>query len=51
MLDTRLFGRDKQSVGDKLPLNTDNWNGYPLEREKFYEVLAEFQSKPGRLLW
>ncbi len=34
----------KQLAGSKLPTNTDQWDGYPVEREKFYKVISESQS-------
>ena len=34
----------KQLAGEKLPTNTDQWDGYPVEREKFYEKIAKSQS-------
>ena len=34
----------KQLAGEKLPTNTDQWDGYPAEREKFYEIISKSQS-------
>ena len=34
----------KQLAGEKLPTNTDQWDGYPLEREKFYDAISKSQS-------
>ena len=34
----------KQLAGEKLPTNTDQWDGYPAEREKLYKVISESQS-------
>lgn len=34
----------KQLAGEKLPTNTDQWDGYPVEREKFYEAISKSQS-------
>ena len=33
----------KQLAGEKLPTNTDQWDGYPAEREKFYEDCADIK--------
>ena len=33
-----------QLVGKKLPWNTDQWDGYPREREKFYRIIKNSQS-------
>ena len=34
----------KQLAGEKLATNTDQWDGYPYEREKLYKVLSNSQS-------
>ena len=34
----------KQLAGQELPINTDQWDGYPRERDKFYNVISESQS-------
>ncbi len=34
----------KQLAGQELPINTDQWDGYPKERDKFYNVISESQS-------
>ena len=34
----------KQLAGQELPINTDQWDGYPKERDKFYNVIPESQS-------
>jgi alkaline phosphatase D len=31
-------------AGKKLPWNTDQWDGYPKEREKFYNTIRDNQS-------
>ena len=33
-----------QLAGKKLPWNTDQWDGYPKEREKFYKIIQNSQS-------
>ena len=49
-----LFGSDEidnsrsylrqQFAGRKLPTNTDQWDGYPQERETFYKLISESKS-------
>ena len=34
----------KQLAGEKLATNTDQWDGYPKEREKFYQSIMNSQS-------
>ena len=34
----------KQLAGEKLAFNTDQWDGYPSEREKLYEIMSKSQS-------
>ena len=34
----------KQLAGEKIAINTDQWDGYPKEREKFYASLDKSQS-------
>ena len=34
----------KQLSGKKLPINTDQWDGYPEEREVFYKLISNSQS-------
>ncbi len=43
-LDSSRSYLSKQLAGEKVPINTDQWDGYPLEREKFYEVISQSQS-------
>ena len=31
-------------AGTKIPYNTDQWDGYPLERQKFYKTIKSSQS-------
>ena len=31
-------------AGKKIPYNTDQWDGYPKEREKFFEIIKNSQS-------
>ena len=34
----------RQLAGEKIAINTDQWDGYPKEREKFYASLDKSQS-------
>ena len=31
-------------AGTEIPYNTDQWDGYPKEREKFYKAISNSQS-------
>ena len=31
-------------AGEELPFNTDQWDGYPREREEFYKNISNLES-------
>jgi len=38
------FKKYLQLAGEGIPINTDQWDGYPMERQDFYKVIAKSQS-------
>ena len=34
----------QQLAGEKLAINTDQWDGYPVERQKLYKIIAKSQA-------
>ena len=43
-MDSSNSDETKQLAGQKLPFNTDQWDGYPKERDKFYNIISQSQS-------